>query len=95
MRLRMKKFNIMGFTEKCNFKWLRGGDEKPIYRRELPGKGDLGQFADLSVGNLAKKRGVVFLRRGGGVMPLCTLRLYETLSYHHYSFMRHEDYSKK
>ena len=38
----------------------RKGQEKPIYRNELPDKGELGQFADLRRG-LGKKDGdVVF-----------------------------------
>ena len=37
----MKNFNIMGFTKKSDFSGGRGGiHEKPIYRRELPEKGE-------------------------------------------------------
>ena len=47
-----------------------GGHEKLIYRRELPKRGGLGQFADLR-GSLAKKRRSVF--EGRGVIPQCRL----------------------
>ena len=41
-------------------------------RGELPKKVRLGQFADLRE-DLARKRGVVFLRGGGVLIPYCTL----------------------
>ena len=53
MRLRMKKFNIMGFHWKILFFRGEGGGgahEKSIYRGELVKKGDLG-----------RNRGVVFM----------------------------------
>ena len=61
MGLRMKNFNIMGFTEKSYVQGeKRGGHKKPIYREELPKKGGVfGQFADLR-GALAKKKGWCF-----------------------------------
>ena len=53
MGLMMKKFNVLGLTEKSNFK---GGLTKNQYRGENCLKRGLGQFADLS-GCLARKRG--------------------------------------
>ena len=41
-------------------------DEKRIYRRELPKKRGVGQFADLRGRGLDEKEGVVFLSWGGG-----------------------------
>ena len=55
----MKNLNIMGVHWKIPFLgW--GVHEKPIYRRELPKKRGLGQFAELrgGGGGLTKKRGV-------------------------------------
>ena len=46
------------FPEKSDF--LGGVHEKPIYKGELPKKGDLEQFVDLR-GSLVKKTGVFFL----------------------------------
>ena len=43
----------MGVHQKIQF--LGGIDKKPIYRGELPKRGELGQFADLR-GSLVKKR---------------------------------------
>ena len=52
--------------------WFLGGvHKKPIYRRELPKKGGLGQFVE-SKGGLDKKEGVVFLR-GGVDKPMHTM----------------------
>ena len=51
-----------------NSNWEILVHEKPIYWGGLPKKGGLEQFADLrggGGGDLARKRGVVFLRRGG------------------------------
>ena len=51
MGLRLKNFNIVGFTKKSYFQ--AGGHEKPIYRGELPkkgGGGGLGQFLDIREG---------------------------------------------
>ena len=48
MRLRMKNFNIMGVHWKIRF--FEGVHEKPE-------KGELGQFANLGEGGLAKKEG--------------------------------------
>ena len=46
--------------------WGVGGGvvhDKPVYRGDCLKGGGLGQFADLR-GGLARKRGLVFLRRG-------------------------------
>ena len=52
----MKNLNIMGVHWKIPFLgW--GVHEKPIYRRELPKKGGLGQFAELRGGGAWRKRG--------------------------------------
>ena len=59
---------LCGFTKTRVY---RGGQEKLIYRRELPKKGELGQFADLRGGPLGKKEGVVVFERE--VIPQCTL----------------------
>ena len=71
MGLRMKNFNIMGFTEKSYVQGeKRGGHKKPIYREELPKKGGVfGQFADLR-GPWRKRRDGVF---EGGWYPVHTM----------------------
>ena len=51
MGLRMK--NCEGSLKNPIFRW---GHAKPMYSKELPKKGELGQFAGLR-GHLAKKRG--------------------------------------
>ena len=81
MGLRMKNFNIIGFHWKIQF--LGGGGEggggggggsqkTNIGGDFVKGSGWHGQFIDLR-GDLAKKRGVVFLSGGGGLIPQYTL----------------------
>ena len=72
MVLRMKNFNNGGFTEKSDF--LGSGFTKNQYRGGggYYLKRGLGQFPDLQ-GGLARKRGLLFLRGGGGLIPLWTL----------------------
>ena len=43
------------YESSLNYPIFRKSNEKPIYRRELPKKGRLGQFADLR-GRLKKNR---------------------------------------
>ena len=50
-----------------------GGSRKTNIEGGLPKNGGLGQFADLRGGGLARKRGVVFLRGKGWLIPQCTL----------------------
>ena len=54
---------MCGFTEKSNF---QGGLKNPIYRGELPKKGELGRFADLKGGLAKKQKGGWSLFCGGG-----------------------------
>ena len=53
-----------GYTEKSDYSG-RGGSRKTNIERGLSKKPPLGQFADLKE-DLARKRGVVFFRGGGG-----------------------------
>ena len=64
MWLRMKNLNFMGVQWKIQFLGVVGY-EKPIYRRELPKKGRLGQFEDLR-GRLKKNRRFFWEWEGGG-----------------------------
>ena len=70
MVLRMKNFDILGFTEKSHLKGE--GFMKDQYRGGIAEKGWLGQFADLRGGDLARRG------RGGDTpmhtMPLLTLK---------------------
>ena len=68
MGLRMKNFNILGVHWKIQFLGGRSY-EKPIQMGDCL-KGWFGQFADLRVGGLGKKRSGVF--EGGGLIPQCT-----------------------
>ena len=54
---------MCGFTEKSNF---QGGLKNPIYRGELPKKGELGRFADLKGGLAKKQKGGWSFFCGGG-----------------------------
>ena len=67
MVLRIKNFNIMGFTEKSDF---QGVHKKAKYRGELPKKGGFAVCRFMG-GGLAKKNRVVFLR--GVDNPMHTL----------------------
>ena len=56
MGLRMKDFNIFGFTEKSDF--LGGVLEKPIYKGEWPKKGGMAwTVCKFKGGGLGKKEG--------------------------------------
>ena len=70
----MKNFNIMAVHGKIRF--LGGGGEgfreEPIYREELPKKGEGGAWTVYRFkGGLGEKEGMVFLR-GGQVISQCT-----------------------
>ena len=70
MKLRMKNFNIFkGSLKNPTFRGGEGSRKTNIEGGGLSKKGRLGQFTDLrwGRGGLARKRGVVFLREGGGV----------------------------
>ena len=70
MGLRLKNFDIMGVHWKI---WFLG---EALHENQYTGGGcfkrGLGLFADLRKG-LEKKRGMVFLRGGRGLIPQCTL----------------------
>ena len=68
MVLRMKNFNIWGFTEKSDFQL--GVHKKKNIEEGLPRKGGLSSFS-IQVGGLARKSGMVLLR--GWVSPMHTM----------------------
>ena len=71
MGLRMKNFNILGFTEKF---FLGGGGvhEKPIYMGEMS-KGGAETVFTFKGGGFSKKGGDGVFLGGGGLIPHCTL----------------------
>ena len=66
MGLRMKKINIffLGGGVYWKTQFLGGVPEKPMYRGELSKKGGDLEISRFKEGGLAKKKGLVFFRRG-------------------------------
>ena len=73
MVLKMKNFNVLGVHWKIRLLGEGGGSRKTNIERGLSKKPPLGQFADLKE-DLARKRGVVFFRGGGGDTLMHTKR---------------------